>query len=77
MSAPFFIEAPHPTRLRLVACVDEAATYVSAQVCEFKFSATLAPFKSEADARAALEAAGANMGEAICTGPAKRQGGGK
>lgn len=47
------------------AFVDEAARYCAGQVCKFKFSATLAPYKSEDAARAALEAEGAaDVGEA-------------
>jgi hypothetical protein len=41
------------------ACVDPSARYTSPQVCQFRFSASLAPYASEEVARAALEAAGA------------------
>jgi hypothetical protein len=47
------------------ACVDPAARYTAPQVCQFKFSATLAPYPSEEAARAALVAAGAERIEEV------------
>jgi hypothetical protein len=54
------IEAKGPEG-RLFAGVDPEARYTSPRVCTFKFSATLCPYPSEEDARAALAAAGATV----------------
>jgi hypothetical protein len=43
----------------LYAAHDSAARYCQSRVAEMRFAALLTPFKSEADAKAALAAAGA------------------
>lgn len=51
------IEADGPEG-KLFACVDPSARYSSPQVCRFRFSATLAPFRNVESAVAAIEKAG-------------------
>jgi hypothetical protein len=43
------------------AAVDPAATYCQSKVAEMRFAALLTPFKSQAEALAALAAAGADV----------------
>jgi hypothetical protein len=50
---------------KLFAGVDAASRYVSPQVCTFKFTACLAPYRSEEAARDALTAAGAEKIEEV------------
>lgn len=45
----------------LFACVDPSSRYTPPQVCQFRFTAALAPYPSDEAARAALEAAGASL----------------
>lgn len=55
MTPPPFLIGVHGTRGRLWACI--AQSNVEPAVAETRFGAYLRPFRSEADARAALEAA--------------------
>jgi hypothetical protein len=61
MARPSIIEAAHPVRGTVWAMVDPSAHHVAGKVADLKFSARLAPFRSEADALAALAAAGATI----------------
>lgn len=53
------ITGEHPALGTLHAAVDPAAAYVQGKVSELRFACLLSPFKTEADAEAALVAAGA------------------
>ena len=53
------IAARHPEVGQLFAAVDPAARYCESKVAKMRFAALLTPFRSEADALAALTAAGA------------------
>jgi hypothetical protein len=57
------LSGEHPERGRLHAAVDSGAAYVQGSVCELKFASLLSPYKSIADAEAALVAAGAVLPE--------------
>lgn len=59
MQAPGFLIGQHPRRGELWAAIDPSARFLKAEIAERRFSAYLAPFASEDDARAALVAAGA------------------
>lgn len=60
-SNPNVISAPHPSGGTLFAAVDPRARYCSSKVSELRFGALLTPFKSEAEAQAALTEAGAHV----------------
>lgn len=55
------VTAEHPETGRLYAAVDPAVRFVEGGVRDSRFAARLAPFRSAADAEAALIAAGAKM----------------
>ena len=55
------ISGEHDTLGRLFAAVDPAARYVQPKVSELRFAALLTPFKSVAEAEAALVEAGASL----------------
>lgn len=57
-----YIKAIHPQRGTLWAAVDPHARNLEGRVEDLRFGAYLAPFKSAADAEAALPAAGAVLG---------------
>lgn len=61
MSKNAILEGEHPALGKLFAAVDPHARYVQPKVSELRFAAMLMPFKSEAEATAALEAAGASI----------------
>jgi len=52
------LTAPHPERGLLWAAVDPSVHHIEGRVAELRFGARLAPFRSRADAEAALKAAG-------------------
>lgn len=52
------LTANHPERGLLWAAVDPSVHHIEGRVSDMRFGARPAPFKSRADARAALEAAG-------------------
>lgn len=62
--ASSFLIGDHPQRGALWAAVDPGARFLKPEVSNRRFSAYLAPFTNEADARAALIAAGAMHVEA-------------
>jgi hypothetical protein len=53
------LTAAHPKLGTLWACVDPSVHHIEGAVRESRFAARLAPFRSEADAKAALSEAGA------------------
>jgi hypothetical protein len=53
-----YITAEHAERGTLYAGVDPAVHHIAGRVAESRFAARLSPFKSEAEARAALVAEG-------------------
>lgn len=53
------LEGDVPGGVKLFAAIDPAARFVAPEVCQTRFAATLHPFTSEAEARAALKRAGA------------------
>jgi len=53
-----FVTATHPALGTLWACVEPTAVYPVGKVAERRFAAFLTPFRSRADAEAALAAAG-------------------
>lgn len=53
-----FVTAEHPKRGRLWAAVDPDAHHLDGRVCDRRFSAFLAPFRTEEEAAAALLKAG-------------------
>ena len=53
------IAGKHPDAGDLFAAVDPSARYCESRVAGMRFAALLTPFRSEADALAALKAAGA------------------
>ena len=53
-----FVTATHPELGTMWACVEPTAVYPVGQVAERRFAAFLTPFRSRADAVAALRAAG-------------------
>lgn len=53
-----FITATHPEHGKLWAAIDEAAHHLDGRVCDRRFSAFLAPFRTEAEAATALLEAG-------------------
>lgn len=55
------IAGRHPTLGVLYAAVDPEARYVQPKVSELRFAALLTPFRSEAEAEAALIEAGASL----------------
>ena len=55
------IAGKHPDAGDMCAAVDPAARYCESKVAEMRFAALLTPFRSEADALAALTAAGATV----------------
>jgi hypothetical protein len=59
-----FLIGQHPRRGALWAAIDPQVRFTKAEVADRRFSAYLAPFPSEAAARAALAAAGAQHIEA-------------
>ncbi len=74
MQAPQFLIAEHPTRGQLWAAVDGNARFLKAEIAPTRFSAYLAPFTTEEDARAALTAAGALRIEAEPRARGKQRG---
>jgi hypothetical protein len=74
MTPPAFLIGEHPRRGQLWAAIDSRARFTKAEVAERRFSAYLAPFANEDDARAALAAAGAQHIEAERRTQAKRRG---
>lgn len=56
-----FVTASHPARGTLWAAIDEHAHHLTGQVAERRFNAFLAPFRSRADAEAALVSAGGKI----------------
>lgn len=54
-----FLTATHPKHGTLWAAIDEDVHHLTGRVAERRFAAFLAPFKSEAEAAAALIDAGA------------------
>lgn len=58
VAPPTFLVGQHPTRGRLWAAIAEAH-HTEPAVAETRFGGYVRPFQSEAAARAALEAAGA------------------
>ncbi|QIK77976.1 hypothetical protein G7077_02660 [Sphingomonas piscis] len=56
-----YITATHPQRGTLWAAVDPDARNLEGRVEDLRFGAYLAPFKSAADAEAALRAAGGQL----------------
>ena len=57
------ITGEHPTLGTLHAAVDPAAAYVEGKVSELRFACLLSPYRTVADAEAALVAAGAVLPE--------------
>jgi hypothetical protein len=55
------LTAEHPTRGLLWASFDPSVHHIVGKVAEGRFAARLAPFKSRAEAEAALEAAGCKL----------------
>lgn len=55
------LTATHPERGTLWAAVDPSVRHITGRVAELRFGARLAPFKSRADAEAALVAAGGTV----------------
>lgn len=53
------LTAEHPERGTLWAAVDPSVHHIEGRVSDMRFGARLAPFRSRAEAVAALEAAGA------------------
>ena len=60
MTPPVFLIGQHPDRGALWAAIEPAAHHVNASIADRRFAAYMAPFRSEAEARVALVAAGAN-----------------
>lgn len=56
------LTAEHPERGMLWAAVDQSVHHIEGRVSDMRFGARLAPFKSYAEAEAALEAAGCILG---------------
>lgn len=61
MRPPLFLIGQHPDRGALWAAVEPNVRYAKAEIAERRFGAYLAPFQTEAAARAALAAAGASL----------------
>lgn len=57
METPVFIIGHHPQRGPLWAAVDPNAKFVSGEIAGRRFTAYLAPFATEDEARAALKSA--------------------
>lgn len=55
------ITGAHPTLGTLYAAVDPEVTYLQSRVAELRFASLITPFKSIAEAKAALIEAGANV----------------
>lgn len=60
-----FVNAPHAERGMLWAAIDPNAHHLQGRVAERRFSAFLAPFKSRAEAEAALLAAGCLLDQSV------------
>lgn len=61
MRPPLYLVGQHPDRGALWAAVEPSVRFAKAEVAERRFGAYLAPFHTEAEARAALVAAGASL----------------
>lgn len=59
------IAAEHPLRGRLWAAIDPAAHHVTGSIAERRFAAFLSPYRSVAEAEAALKASGAKLTETV------------
>jgi hypothetical protein len=68
------LQGERPAGGTLFAAVDPSAHHVEGKTGDSRFAALLTPFRSEAEAKGALAAAGA---QAANTVPAKRAGGAK